>query len=161
MTDQIFWKEDCQIGARPLFLIGNNGDMHKSPFNLAKKITGFTGERLAEELGISAGHLSRMANSKRRISTEYINRLARVCDMTTEEFYRLLGTTPGDSDEAAEALVGHPADEPLMLDPIIFKKAYERAKAIEKTTLGGRGSNADFAVIFDEVYADFADSEDH
>jgi len=159
MLDQKHDDFDCQIGPSTLFLFGNNKCMHKSPIKLAKQITGYTQERLAEELGISPGHLSRMSNSKRRITTDYIERLASVCDVTTDEFYRLLGTEPGDVENASENLVGHTANEPLVLNPSVFKKAYERAKAIEKTTLGGRGSNADFAVIFDEVYADFSEQE--
>ncbi len=160
MLDQKSWAEDCQIGARPLFLNGNNALMHKSPIKLAKELSGLTGERLAEELGISPAHLSRMGSNKRRITTDHIERLARVCGKSTEEFYKLLGTTPAEIEDAVEALSGHPADEPLMLDPVIFRKAYERAKSIEQTMLGGRGSNADFAVILEQVYADIAESGD-
>ncbi|WP_420415092.1 helix-turn-helix domain-containing protein [Roseibium sp.] len=134
--------------------------MHKSPIKLAKQITGYTGERLAEELGISPAHLSRMSNNKRRITTQLIERLAHVSGKSTEEFYQLLGTTQGEVEQAAEVLSGHPAGEPLMIDPDTFKKAYDRARVIEETMLGGRGSNADFAVIFEEVYADLLKREE-
>lgn len=160
MLDQNNWITDCQIGSRPLCQLGNNAVMHKSPIKLAKQITGYTGERLAEELGISAAHLSRMGNNKRKVTTQLIERLANVSGKSVEEFYRLLGTTPGEVEEAAEALSGHPAEEPLMLRPEAFKRAYERARVIEETMLGGRGSNADFAVIFEEVYSDELKNEE-
>ncbi|WP_306147214.1 MULTISPECIES: helix-turn-helix transcriptional regulator [unclassified Roseibium] len=160
MLDQISLGTNCQIGPSLLCQKGNNAFMHKSPIKLAKHLTGFTGERLAEELGISAAHLSRMSNNKRRITTDLIDRLARVSNKTPEEFYRLLGTTPGEVEEAAEALTGHPSDEPLMINPDAFRKAYERARTIEETMLGGRGSNADFAVIFEQVYSDILRNEE-
>lgn len=157
MLDQIISDKNCQIGPRPLIALINNRVMNKSPIQLAKQLSGLTGEKLAEHLGVSPAHLSRMGSKKRRITTHHIEKLAAICGKTTEEFYQLLGTNPSQVEEAAEALTGHPSDERLMLDPERFKKAYARAKAIEQTMLGGRGSNADFAVIFDEVYADMAE----
>lgn len=152
MIDQHFFEKDYQIGPRPLCLDGNNRSMDKSPIRLAKQLSGLTGERLAEELGISAAHLSRMGNKKRRITTEIIDKLAAICGKSSDEFYQLLGTDQQEVEEAAEALTGHPVDEPLMLDPELFKRAYERAKHIEQTMLGGRGSNSDFAVILEQTY---------
>ncbi|MEP0233431.1 MULTISPECIES: helix-turn-helix transcriptional regulator [Roseibium] len=134
--------------------------MNKSPIKLAKELTGFTGEKLAEALGVSPPHLSRMTSKKRRITTDHIEKLAAISGKTTEEFYQLLGTTPAEIEDMAEALTGHPTTAPLMLEPDIFKRAYDRARAIEETMLGGRGSNADFAVILEKAYADLTDQKD-
>lgn len=135
--------------------------MNKSPIKLAKKLSGLTGEKLAEHLDISPAHLSRMGSKKRRITTEHIEKLAAICGKSTDEFYQLLGASPSELEDATEALTGHPVDEPLMIDPVVFQKAYERAKMIEKTILGGRGSDADFAVILEQAYADIAENGDN
>lgn len=160
MTDQFFFAQDCQIGARPLCQNGNNRLMNKSPINLAKQLSGLSGEKLAEQLGISAAHLSRMGNKKRRITTETIEKLAAICGKTPDQFYQLLGTDPLSVEEAAEALASHPVDEPLMLDPDLFKQAYDRAKHIEHAMLGGRGSNSDFAVILEQTYNELIENRD-
>ena len=160
MIDQFFLKHDCQIGSRPLYQNGNNRVMNKSPIRLAKQLSGLSGEKLAEELGISPAHLSRMGTKKRRITTETIEKLAAICGKSPDQFYQLLGTDPLAVEEAAEALTSHPVDEPLMLDPDLFKKAYDRAKHIEQTMLGGRGSNSDFAVILEQTYNELTENGD-
>ncbi|WP_139052125.1 helix-turn-helix domain-containing protein [Roseibium sp. TrichSKD4] len=139
-----------------MILTGNNLVMPKSPISLAKSLTGLTGEKLAEKLGVSATHLSRMGSNKRRITTEHIEKLAEISGKSVDEFYSLLGTHPADILEAQEALSGHSANDALLIDPNLFKKAYERARAIEQTMLGGRGSNADFAIILEQAYSDIA-----
>lgn len=138
----------------------NNGSMTKGPIKLAKELSGLTGEQLAEKLGISPAHLSRMNSRKRKVTTDTIDKLAAICGKTSEEFFHLMGQKPGDVESATEQLTGHDVDELLLINPDIFKKAYERARAIEQTMLGGRGSNADFAIILEQAYADIAEQED-
>lgn len=154
MFDQSFLGADYHIGPRPFYHTGNNGLMTRGPVQLAKELTGLTGEKLAEKMQISPAHLSRLARNRRTINSKHIEKLAEICGRTPEEFYRLLGTAPGDVEEAASMLTGRPHDEPLLIDPKIFKKAYDRAREIEKAMLGGRGSNEDFALILDQAYQD-------
>lgn len=80
-----------------------HASFQQSAIELAKRITGHTGDALAKELGISAAHLSRMANNKRRAGAELIAKLAAVSGKSTEEFCRLLGATVGSEKSIASA----------------------------------------------------------
>ncbi|MGH0004103.1 helix-turn-helix domain-containing protein [Pseudovibrio ascidiaceicola] len=66
--------------------------MENNPIKVAKAITGLTGDELAERLDISPGYLSRMANNKRKVTTELIESLARICDLSLGDFYSAMAS---------------------------------------------------------------------
>lgn len=135
--------------------------MSKTPVALGMELTGMKGETLAEAMGISAPHLSRLKTGKSETSTKHIKRLAEICGVSETEFYAMMsGDTRAISDASAKAVAGVPADEKLLIDPHAFRKAYKRAKEIENELLGGRGSSRDFAVILHEIYQDLIAEKD-
>ncbi len=72
----------------------NNDSMTKNPIKAAKKISGLTGEQLAEKIGISASYLSRLGSKDRPVKTDLIDKLAEAVGMSSAEFY---GVMAGES----------------------------------------------------------------
>lgn len=86
--------------------------MKKNPVQVAKRLSGKTGEQLAELAGVSPGYLSRMSNGKRTITTRFLDQLAGALDMSTEQFYRHLSDTPPDEPTKTKA-TGRQITNPL------------------------------------------------
>ncbi|MDX5592544.1 MULTISPECIES: LexA family transcriptional regulator [Stappiaceae] len=73
--------------------------METNPIKLAKFLTGWNGEALADALGVSPAQVSRMQSGKRKITIDQINQLAELCQMTSGEFYAKLGGEPQREDK--------------------------------------------------------------
>lgn len=140
--------------------VENNAYMSKTPVNIAKQISGLSGEALADLLGISAPHLSRMNTGKSPTTTEHIKRLAEICGVTEQEFYGLLAGDETVSNRAARAVVGKNADEPLLIKSAVMDPALEAARGIDRDYTNGKAKSENFKVLLKAIY-DFLEAENY
>lgn len=140
--------------------VENNACMSKTPVNIAKEISGLSGEDLADRMGISAPHLSRMNTGKSPTTTEHIKKLAEICDVTEQEFYGLLAGDSSVSDRAARAVVGKNADEPLLIKSSIMDPSLEAAREIDRQYTNGKARSENFKVLLKAIY-DFLEAENY
>ena len=130
----------------------NNAYMSKTPVNLAKMLTGLKGEALADKMGISAPHLSRLNTGKSPTTTDHIKKLAEICDVTEKEFYALMAGDENVSSKAARAVVGSEADEPLLIKPDLMDEALDEARGIDRRHAGGLAKSENFKQLLNAIY---------
>lgn len=138
--------------------VRNNAPMIKTPVKLAIEMTKCTGEELAEKLGISAPHVSRLRTGKSPTSTDVIAKLAEICGVSEPEFYRLLG---GDTDvrpEASRGISGSEPDEPVLFKPALFDIAVEETRKLDAKYAKGAAQSKNFNKLMHAIYK-FIDAE--
>ncbi|MEP1930766.1 MAG: helix-turn-helix transcriptional regulator [Roseibium sp.] len=136
----------------------NNTYMSKTPVNLAKLLSGLTGEILAEQMGISAPHLSRLNTGRSPTTTDHIRQLAKICNITEQEFYALMAGDGNVTPRAARAIAGSAAVEPLLIKSDIMDAALEVARQIDRDCTGGRAKTENFKPLLYAIYK-FLDNE--
>lgn len=127
--------------------------MVDTPIKLAKQLTGLTGEALAKRLGVSAPHLSRLANAKTPTSSRHIKKLAEICDISESEFYKLLGQS-GEvaAEESGRKVMGVSPSELLLFDPEYFNLAHDEARRIDAKFAHGKSESMQFAKLQNAIY---------
>ncbi|MFN3250092.1 helix-turn-helix domain-containing protein [Roseibium album] len=136
---------------------GNNASMTKTPVQLAldlRKKSGvkMTGEELADKLGISAPHVSRLKTGKSDTTTGVIEKLAEICEISVSEFYRLLGSDGDVRSEAGQNVSGTVPDEPLLFKPPLFEIAVAETRRLDATYAKGQASQKNFNVLMHAIY---------
>lgn len=139
-------------------LIENNALMSNTPVHLAKTLTGLTGEALAEQMGISAPHLSRLKTGRVPTTTDHIKKLATICGVTEQEFYSLLAGDEAVADNSSISVVGTTADEPLLFDGTLMNDALFSAREIDQKYTNGRSKSEHFNKLLYAIY-EFLNSE--
>ncbi len=138
--------------------VRNNAPMIKTPVKLAIELTDMTGEDLADKLGMSAPHLSRLRTGKSPTSTDVIAKLAEICGITVSEFYRLLGGDDEVRSQAARNVSGTEPDEPLQFKPQIFDLAVEETRRLDAKFANGQAQSRHFSALMHAIYK-FIDAE--
>lgn len=138
--------------------VRNNAHMIKTPVKLAIELTDMTGEELADKLGISAPHVSRLRTGKSPTTTDVIAKLAEICGVTQSEFYRLLGGDENVRSEASQNVSGTEPDEPLQFKPHIFDLAVEETRRLDAKFARGQAQSKHFSALMHAIYK-FIDAE--
>lgn len=149
---------DCSTGYGVTSLVRNNAPMIKTPVKLAIELTDMTGEELADKLGISAPHVSRLRTGKSPTTTDVISKLAEICGITVSEFYRLLAGDEEVRSQAARNVAGTEPDEPLQFKPQIFDLAVEETRRLDAMFANGQAQSKNFSTLMHAIYK-FIDAE--
>ena len=125
--------------------------MGKTPVKLASDLTGLKGEELAERLGVSAPHVSRLKTGKSPTTTDHIKKLAEICNVSEQEFYSLLA---GDLDvrPGAGNFAGVAADEPLLVESELFELAFEEARNLDQRYANGHAKSSSVKRLLYAIY---------
>ncbi|MCV0429282.1 MAG: helix-turn-helix domain-containing protein [Roseibium sp.] len=154
---------NCLSGYGVSHSLRNNARMIKTPVQLAieiRKGSGhkITGEELADKLGISAPHVSRLKTGKSATTTDVIAKLAEICEITESEFYRLLGSDGDVRSEAAQNVSGTEPDEPLLFKPALFEAAVAETRKLDAKYAKGQAASKNFNALMHAIYK-FIDAE--
>lgn len=149
---QQFNETDCFSAYGVSSRVRNNAHMIKTPVKLAIELTSFTGEDIADKLGFSAPHVSRLRNGKSATSTDVISKLAEICGITESEFYRLLGGDDSIRSEITQKLSGTEPDEPILYNQALFDLAVEETRRLDALYANGTAKSKSFSTLMAAIY---------
>jgi transcriptional regulator with XRE-family HTH domain len=130
----------------------NNAYMSKTPVNIALILSGLKGEDLADRMGISAPHLSRLKTGKSPTTNIHVQKLAEICGVTEQEFYRLMAGDETVSPKASRSVAGVDPDERLMFNSDWMEDALDAARSIDQKYANGRAKTEDFKPLLHAIY---------
>lgn len=109
--------------------VSSNDQMAHNAIDVAKSLSGLTGERLAEVLDVSPAFVSRLKRGERRLNVDMLSRLAEACGVSMADFTGLMNSEgplprtpktqkPGKVETRQASLFGPAAPNARLLGPV-------------------------------------------